>query len=118
MVQASLDVTLSALADPARRKVVDLLRKGGPTPAGELAEAIRMSAPAMSRHLRVLRRNGLVEEDRSNEQDNRLRIYRLRREPFTELQNWAAGIESLWAGQLASFKAHAEAKAGRKGNRS
>ena len=58
--------TLSALADPTRRRVVELLRER-PRRAGELAAAFDASAPAMSRHLRVLRTRGLVEEERDAE---------------------------------------------------
>ena len=106
---AGLDNTLIALADPTRRHVVDLLRRG-PRSAGELALASNMSAPAMSRHLRVLRRTKLVEE-RGVDRDARLRIYRLRREPFAELQAWLREIEAFWTDELAAFKAHAERRA-------
>ena len=81
-----LDRTLSALADPTRRGVIELLRER-PRRAGELADAFRASAPAMSRHLRVLRMRGLVEEERVDD-DARVRVYRLRREPFDALQVW------------------------------
>jgi DNA-binding transcriptional ArsR family regulator len=102
----SLDLTLLALADPTRRRVIDLLREG-PRPAGELAEAVAMSAPAMSRHLRVLRTRGLIEERRA-ERDGRLRVYALRRQPFDDLKEWLAEVESFWTDQLDAFKAHAE----------
>ena len=102
----SLDGTLAALADPTRRRVVDRLRRR-PQRAGELASAFRMSAPAMSRHLRVLRQSGLVEEERVDD-DARVRIYRLRPKPFKELQQWLIQLESIWTEQLGSFKAHAE----------
>jgi DNA-binding transcriptional ArsR family regulator len=108
-----LDRTLAALADPTRRGVVDLLRKG-PRRAGELAAALEMTPPAMSRHLRVLRKTGLVEEDEI-EQDARVRIYRLRHEPFSGLRRWLDQVESFWGDQLSSFKAHAEATRARKG---
>ncbi|MHC5063341.1 MAG: ArsR/SmtB family transcription factor [Planctomycetota bacterium] len=81
-----LDHTLAALADPTRRRVVDRLRRR-PQRAGELARAFGMSPPAMSRHLRVLRTRGLIEEERS-EEDARVRVFRLRRERFIALQNW------------------------------
>ena len=102
----NLDRTFAALADPTRRRVVDLLRKR-PRRAGELAAASGMSAPAMSRHLRVLRRTSLVEED-SPENDARVRVYRLRPEAFAELRGWLSEVEAFWGGQLDSFKAHAE----------
>ena len=108
----SVDDTLAALADPTRRGVVDLLRER-PRRPGELAAAFNMSAPAMSRHLRVLRVRGLVEEDRL-ENDARVRLYRLRPEPFLDLHVWLEEVEAFWTDQLAAFKAHAE----RRGERS
>jgi DNA-binding transcriptional ArsR family regulator len=99
-----LDRTLAALADPYRRRVVDLLRER-PHRAGELAEAARISFPAMSRHLRTLRKSGLVEEER-DEFDSRVRIYRLRPEAMAELKIWLAETDALWARQLSAFKAH------------
>jgi DNA-binding transcriptional ArsR family regulator len=110
---AKLDNTLAALADPTRRRVVDLLRLRPRRPS-ELSSACRMSAPAMSRHLRVLRSKGLIEEQRGPSGDARLRVYRLRRQPFVELREWAAGIEAFWQDQLGSYKAHAERS--KKGN--
>lgn len=113
MIATNVDQTLAALADPTRRAAVDLLRRR-PRAAGELASALDVSPPAMSRHLRVLRHRGLVEEER-DENDSRLRIYRLRREPFHELQSWLQRVESFWSDQLDSYKAHVEAT--RKGQR-
>jgi DNA-binding transcriptional ArsR family regulator len=101
-----LDATLAALADPTRRKVVDLLRQG-PRRAGELAATAQMSAPAMSRHLRVLRAGGLVEAE-SGDDDARLRLYRLRPERFVALQAWLDQVQAFWGEQLGAFKAHAE----------
>ncbi len=101
-----VDDTLAALADPTRRRVVDLLR-AGPRRAGELAEAFRISPPALSRHLRVLRSTGLVSEERIDN-DARVRVYHLRRERFMELSRWLAELEASWTEQLASFSAHVE----------
>ena len=102
----ALDRTLAALADPDRRRAIDLLRQG-PRSAGDLAQAIGLPAPAMSRHLRVLRQSGLVEE-RHPEFDARVRIYSLRPAPMAELRDWLDETEALWAAQLASFKQHVE----------
>ena len=113
MNAAALDDTLAALADPTRRGVVDLLRRR-PRPAGELAAALEVSAPALSRHLRVLRKRGLIEEER-DESDFRLRIYRLRPEPFSELQDWLRQVEGFWGEQLGAFREHVEKR--RKGSR-
>jgi DNA-binding transcriptional ArsR family regulator len=103
---ASLDRTLAALADPDRRRAINLLRER-PRSAGELAEVIGLPAPAMSRHLRVLRQSGLVEQ-RHPEFDARLRIYSLRPEPMAALREWLDETESLWAAQLSAFKQHLE----------
>ncbi len=108
-----IDRTFAALADPTRRAVVELLRRK-PRRAGELADALSMSPPAMSRHLRVLRAEGLVEEARQDE-DARVRIYRLRREPFGKLRHWLDGVEAFWDGQLHAFKEHAERTRGSRG---
>ena len=109
MADSSVDRTLAALAEPTRRAVVHLLRKK-PRRAGELAEALSMSAPALSRHLRVLRKTGLIAED-DQEDDARVRVYRLRREPFSELREWLDEVEEFWGAQLESFKEHAERRA-------
>lgn len=101
---ASLDRTLAALADPVRRQAVDLLRRGPRRPA-ELAAAFDVSAPVMSKHLRVLRRSRLVEEV-PVEDDARMRLYRLRPEPFDDLGAWLEQVQAFWSDQLDSFKAH------------
>ena len=110
VAQAAIDDTLAALADPTRRRVVELLQRR-PRRAGELVDAFDVSAPAISRHLRVLKEGGLVEEERSAD-DARCRVYRLRPKPFRELQGWLEKVESFWTDQLASFKEHAERKSG------
>lgn len=101
-----LDRALAALADPYRRRVVDLLRER-PRRAGELAEATKLAFPLMSRHLRTLRQSGWVEEER-DEFDSRVRIYRLRPEPMADLRMWLEETEALWSRQLAAFKAHVQ----------
>lgn len=106
MSAAKVDRTLAALADPSRRGVIDLLRER-PHRAGELAQAMHLSFPAMSRHLRTLRRSGLVEEDR-DEFDSRVRIYRLRPEAIATLRTWLAETDAMWARQLAALRAHVQ----------
>jgi DNA-binding transcriptional ArsR family regulator len=98
----TVDGTLSALADPTRRGIVELLSKR-PRRAGELAEAFQMSPPAISRHLRILRTRKLIAEDRAPH-DARQRVFRLRREPFAALSVWVSEIEAFWTEQLDSFK--------------
>lgn len=107
--RATIDETFAALADPTRRRVIDLLRRR-PRRAGELATAFRMSAPAMSRHLRVLRKTGIVEEEGLPD-DARVRVYRLCPQPFAQLRDWLDEVEAFWADQLDAFKEHAEALA-------
>lgn len=108
---SDLDQTLAALADPTRRGVIDLLRKK-PRRAGELADALAMSPPAMSRHLRVLRNTGLVEEALAAD-DARVHVYTLRKEPFRALRRWLEDVEAFWALELASFKEYAERTRGK-----
>jgi DNA-binding transcriptional ArsR family regulator len=108
MTDNTLDDMFAALADPARRGVVDLLRKK-PRRAGELATALSISPARMSQHLRVLRKSGLIEDD-DVESDARVRLYRLRPEPFSEFRGWLDEVEAFWASELAAFKAHVERK--------
>lgn len=103
-----IDETLAALADPHRRRAVELLGQK-PRRAGELADALGLPAPAMSRHLRVLKQSGLVEEAHPAF-DARVRIYALRSGAMSELKRWLDETEKLWSDQLASFKAHVERK--------
>jgi DNA-binding transcriptional ArsR family regulator len=102
----TIDRTLSALADPLRRQAVHLLSER-PRRAGELSAALGLTAPATSRHLRVLREAGLVEETHPPF-DARVRIYALRTGPMADLKAWLEETESLWTRQLANFKAYVE----------
>jgi DNA-binding transcriptional ArsR family regulator len=108
---SDLDRTLTALSDPTRRGVIELLRKR-PRRAGELADELEMSPPAMSRHLRILRLHGLVEEEHAGE-DARVRVYRLRHKPFRDLRSWLDDVEQFWTSELDAFAAHAERTRGR-----
>ncbi len=102
MTAEALDRTLAALADPHRRQVVDLLG-GRPHRAGELAELVGLSPPAMSRHLRTLRQCGLVEETHPAF-DARVRVYALRAEGIRDLKLWLDRVEGLWTDQLSAFR--------------
>jgi DNA-binding transcriptional ArsR family regulator len=103
---AAIDVTLAALADPQRRRAVDLLRER-PRRAGELARALGVAPSVMSRHLRVLRQSGLVAEE-SPEFDARVRVYSLRPGATAELKRWLDAVERGWAEELSALKAHVE----------
>jgi DNA-binding transcriptional ArsR family regulator len=99
---------LTALADPTRRRVVQLL-SDGPRRAGELATASGTSAPTMSRHLRVLLEAGIVADERPAE-DARTRVFWLRPEAITPLQAWLDALRAAGDEQLASFKRHVEGR--------
>jgi len=89
------------LAEPTRRRVLDLLREQERT-VGELVDALDMSQPAVSKHLRVLRDAGLVEA----RVDAQRRIYSLRPEPLAELDAWLAPYRKFWRGKLAALQRH------------
>lgn len=103
-----IDKTFAALADPYRRRAIELLGKR-PRRAGELANALGISAPAMSRHLRFLKQSGLVEETHP-EFDARVRVYALKDGAMSDLKTWVADTEAMWTAQLAAFKARVEKK--------
>ena len=86
---------LAALADPTRRRIVELLAEGERS-AGEIASRFDVSRPAVSRHLRVLREHGLV---RARE-DAQRRLYSLEPQPLAELDEWLARYRSFWAQRL------------------
>ena len=111
-MSTNIDDMFAALADPTRRHVVELLRTR-PRSAGELAEASGASPSMMSRHLRILADHGLVDDERGAH-DARVRVFRLRREPFTALQTWIDETQAFWNEQLGAFKAHADSRRGRK----
>jgi DNA-binding transcriptional ArsR family regulator len=101
---------LDALADPTRRQVVQLLTDG-PRRAGELAAAAGTSAPAMSRHLRVLLQAGIVADERPAD-DARTRVFWLRPEAITPVREWLDELQAAGDEQLASFKRHVEQRRG------
>ncbi len=90
----------AAIADPIRRRVLELVRDAE-VPAGEIAAHFPVSRPAVSRHLRVLREAGLVQERRVG----RERLYRADPEPLAELRAW---LDGYWAGRLDALKRLAE----------
>lgn len=104
----AIDAKLAALADPQRRRAVELLGER-PRRAGELASALGLPAPAMSRHLRALKQSGLVEESHPDF-DARVRVYALKDGAMADLKQWLARTEAMWAEQLTSFKARVENK--------
>lgn len=103
-------VVFGALADPARLRIVQLLGDE-PRRAGQLAAAVGVSAPAMSRHLRVLLAAGIVTDERRAE-DARLRYFRLRPQSMLAVQAWLDQVQANWAEQLASYQQHVADKFG------
>ena len=95
-----------ALADPTRVRVVEALGEG-PRKAGELATLTGVSAPSMSRHLRVLLEAGLVEDERPRD-DARTRVFHLRPESVVGVRAWLDQLQAHWDEQLGSFKRHVE----------
>ena len=86
---------LEALAEPTRRRIVELLAESD-RDAGAIASEFRVTRPAVSRHLRVLREAGLV---RSRSVAQR-RVYSLDPRPLAELDAWLARYRNLWSGRL------------------
>ena len=108
-----LEETFAALGDRARLDVIRLLRKR-PLRSSDIADALSMSRPTMSKHLQVLRKSGLIEETSAGEDDARVRMYQLRAEPFGALRTWLDEVEAFWGEQLHGFKAHVEGKYGKR----
>ncbi|GAA4466083.1 ArsR/SmtB family transcription factor [Phytohabitans houttuyneae] len=113
MTAREVDELFAALADPTRRRVVQLLGEQ-PRRAGELARAAGVSAPVVSRHLRILLAAGVVTDERVAG-DARLRVFRLRHESLVALQAWLDQVQAQWTEQLGAFKRHVEAGAARRG---
>jgi len=99
------EATFQALADPTRRAVLDLLRRGS-QPAGQIAEAFPVSRPAISKHLRLLRSAHLVREHR----EGRHRIYQLNPDPLRAVDSWIEQYRVFWAASLNNLKAYVEAE--------
>src|SRR5215471_11499717 len=101
-----LDLIFGALADPTRRHVVQLLSEG-PRRAGDIAGSAGTSGPAMSRHLRVLLKAGIVADERQPG-DARVRMFRLSPGSMVAVQAWLDQLQAHWDVQLRSFKRHVE----------
>ncbi|MGA3351552.1 MAG: metalloregulator ArsR/SmtB family transcription factor [Candidatus Sulfotelmatobacter sp.] len=99
------EATFQALADPTRRAVLDLLRRGS-QPAGEIAGAFSISRPAISKHLRLLRRAHLVREHR----EGRHRVYQLNPEPLRAIDTWLDQYRNFWKMNLTNLKTFVEAE--------
>lgn len=93
----------AAVADPTRRAILDLLRAGERS-AGALAAQFPVSRPAVSRHLRVLHRAGLLRESRKAQS----RIYAINAAPLAQIDRWLNGYRVFWGARLHDLKRHVE----------
>jgi DNA-binding transcriptional ArsR family regulator len=89
------------LVEPHRRRILDLLR-GGEQTVGDLTSELGISQPGVSKHLRVLRRAGLVQV----RADGQRRRYRLCSEPLQEIDEWLAPYRAAWGDRLAALEGH------------
>ena len=102
-----MDAVLHAVADQSRRTVLDILRDH-PATAGELADALPIARPGVSRHLRVLREAGLVDV----RQDAQRRIYSLRPDALAEVDEWLGSYRARWQHRLDAL--HTEISRGKR----
>ena len=100
-----MPATLDVLAEPTRRRILDLLLER-PRTVGDLVEAVGLSQPGTSKHLRVLREAGLV----AARKDAQRRIYELRPEPLADLDAWLAPYRRLWTERLDALEHQLDAK--------
>ena len=110
-----LDEWLPALADPTRRRIVEMLGES-PRTATQIHDAFAIAAPAVSRHLRVLREAGLIAEH-GVPGDKRVRVYALAPEPIGELSGWLEQLSNAWQAQLDSFQDYVALRGQRPGGR-
>jgi DNA-binding transcriptional ArsR family regulator len=97
-------VAFDVLAEPNRRRILDLLRTAE-RPVGELVDALAISQPAVSKHLRVLREAGLVEVRFAAQR----RIYRVRTEPLRAIDAWLEPYRQVWESRLDDLERHLDA---------
>jgi DNA-binding transcriptional ArsR family regulator len=100
-----MSTTFEVLAEPTRRRILDLLRERE-RPVGELVRRLKLSQPAVSKHLRVLREAGLVQVRREAQR----RCYGLRAAPLEEVDAWLEPYRELWAGRLDALERHLDQK--------
>ena len=104
----AMDDVFAVIGDPTRRHILDELRLGDRS-VGQLVEALGMSQPAVSKHLRVLREAGLATSTAVAQQ----RIYRLRGEPLMSADAWLAPYRAMWSAHLDALGRHLDSRAGR-----
>jgi DNA-binding transcriptional ArsR family regulator len=107
LLQRHIIQVFEVLAEPNRRRILDLLREGE-LAVGDLVSGLGISQPAVSKHLRVLRQAGLVEVRAEAQR----RLYRLRTEPLREIDDWLAPYRAAWSDRLDALEAHLDDMAG------
>ena len=100
---ATASAPFEVLAEPNRRRILDLLRERE-RPVGDLVQALAVSQPAVSKHLRVLRDAGLVDV----RADAQRRLYRVRPEPLQTIDEWLAPYREMWSERLDELERHLE----------
>ncbi len=94
-----MDATLTALAEPNRKRIVELLRDNGAQPVGEIVVTLELRQPQVSKHLRILNEAGLVEVHPVAQQ----RFYSLRPQAFQELASWVESYRRIWDARMDRF---------------
>lgn len=98
-----MSLAFEVIAEPNRRRILDLLMEEE-RPVGDLVEAMRVSQPAVSKHLKILRDAGLVEA----RTDAQRRIYRVRTEPLRDIDEWLRPYRQQWSARLNALERHLE----------
>lgn len=93
--------TFEVVAEPNRRRILELLRLGERA-VNDLVDELDLAQPAVSKHLRVLREAGLVDVRR----DAQRRVYRLQPEPLVEIDDWLTPFREAWGRRLDALEAH------------
>jgi len=101
MAVVATSTAFEILAEPNRRRILDLLREQE-RPVGDLVEALAVSQPAVSKHLRVLRNAGFVEV----RADAQRRLYRVRPEPLRAVDEWLEPYRAMWASRFEALERH------------
>ncbi len=101
---ATTSDVFNAIAEPRRREIIDVLARGREHAVGELVVKLQIAQPAVSKHLAVLRKVGIVSVSKRGQ----LRVYRLNSAGLKPVYEWAKSFEKLWAHQLDRIKERAE----------
>ena len=97
----TMESTFAVIAEPSRRAILSLLASSELT-VGDIEEALNLSQPSVSKHLRVLREAGFVE----SRVDAQRRVYRIRPEPLAEIDAWLAPFRRFWSAHVDALERH------------